>query len=946
MATNGDVPPLWDESRQLGQLFMMGFDGTSVTDQVRTLIEKYHVGSILLKAQNLKSAEQATQLVLELQTLARRSGHPVPLLIALDQENGGVNSLYDEVYIRQFPSAMGIAASGSKKLAKEIARATAQELNSCGINWILGPVLDVLTNARNQPLGVRSLGDDPHEVSAYGVECIRGYQEGGVATCGKHFPSYGNLEFFGVPDDVPTITESLENMSQSALVPFRNAIAQGLDSMMVGGVAMTSSLLNVMHACLSEQIVRDLLRHEMRFEGVVVSECLEMEALSRNIGISGGTVMAFQAGCDLILTCRSMSVQEDAINGLKAGLDNGMIERHRVQESVQRILNMKAKYTSWEKAFSPPGIENLARLQPLHTSLSTTAYNKSITVVRDQKHFLPLSRVVKAEEELLLLTPLVKPLPASAIFHQMQHDVSSVPLLGRSPSVDANTSVMSGEQVFRELGRSLARHRNGKMSHTSYTANGVRPLHENLLNRAQGVIVVTADAGRNMYQNAFAKHISMLCKLAVGPDGRPKQKPCVVVAVSSPFDFAADPSIGTYVCTYDFTETALRALVQVLYGELNPTGVLPGSSSQKLQTSQNWQQWLVESFSEDRDSAALDVLIAQCQNDSSAQAVLLKNIHSGTFLLRDPDVEEAHFVVRNSSTKELFGFCTTYYSKSSGVGHVGAIIVDPARRQLSIGHSLHDRAIRALLQKKGAAKFQLGVRFPHVFLGIPKLGSIEYKKLRQWFAKLGWNTSLSSSVATMMIRDLSIWSVPEGLGQKLANPDVKFDLVYGNEYNDVMMEHLKRCARNDVRGIYQTAMSNKEGCGIIRAKKTTDQSILGSILVCRSESQIAKYIPSVYKQPGVACISSPVISTMSGDRKSLFQGLVLLGIKQFKKQGLRSVLLDYVSLSLEARLLCADQLQIREDATADGLKALGFTTANSFDEVSSEPMHWTMMPGT
>merc|ERR1712000_595209 len=126
-----------------------------------------------------------------------------------------------------------------------------------------------------------------------------------------------------------------------------------------------------------------------------------------------------------------------------------MIERYRVQESVQRILNMKAKYTSWEKAFSPPGIENLARLQPLHTSLSTTAYNKSITVVRDQKHYLPLSRVVKADEELLLLTPLVKPLPASALFHQMQHDMTSIPHLGRSPSVDANTSVMSGEQVFR-----------------------------------------------------------------------------------------------------------------------------------------------------------------------------------------------------------------------------------------------------------------------------------------------------------------------------------------------------------------------------------------------------------------------------------------------------------------------------------------------------------------
>lgn len=183
--------------------------------------------------------------MLDLQRLAQRAGHSVPLLIAIDQENGGVNSLYDEVYIRQFPSAMGMAAAGSKKLAHDIARATAQELGSCGINWVLGPVLDVLTNARNQPLGVRSIGDDPQEVSAYGVEMMKGYQEAGLATCGKHFPSYGNLEFFGPPTDVPTITESLESLSQSALVPFRNAISSGIDSMMVGGVAMSSSGVNV-----------------------------------------------------------------------------------------------------------------------------------------------------------------------------------------------------------------------------------------------------------------------------------------------------------------------------------------------------------------------------------------------------------------------------------------------------------------------------------------------------------------------------------------------------------------------------------------------------------------------------------------------------------------------------------------------------------------------------
>ncbi|EOD47482.1 putative beta-n- protein [Neofusicoccum parvum UCRNP2] len=308
------LDPFWDDlDWTLGQLFMMGFDGTSLTPQIRELIEKHHIGSILLTAKNLKCKPRLH----------------MPLLIGLDQENGGVNSLFDEIYIRQYPSAMGIAATGSTDLAFEVAKATAQEVAACGINLIMGPCLDVLTNARNQPLGVRTTGDDPQEVSAYGVAFVRGYKEAGVATMGKHFPSYGNLEFLGSALDVPIITESLEQLSLSALVPFRNAIAQGLDSMMVGGCAMSSAGLNVMHACLSDQVVDGLLRSDLHFDGVVVSECLEMEALSHNIGVGGGTVMAVNAGCDIVLLCRSFSVQQEAISGLKLGIENSMITRER-----------------------------------------------------------------------------------------------------------------------------------------------------------------------------------------------------------------------------------------------------------------------------------------------------------------------------------------------------------------------------------------------------------------------------------------------------------------------------------------------------------------------------------------------------------------------------------------------------------------------------------------
>ncbi|KAJ5903756.1 hypothetical protein N7504_006139 [Penicillium tannophilum] len=929
MAPKEDMlPPGWEDlDRQMGQLFMMGFDGTSVSPEIRSLIEDYHLGSILLSAKNLKSAEEATRLVLELQTIARNAGHPVPLLIALDQENGGVNSLYDEIYVRQFPSAMGMAATGSKTLAHEVAVATAQELKAVGVNWILGPVLDVLTNVRNQPLGVRTSGDDPQEASHYGVQFMKGYQEAGLVTCGKHFPSYGNLEFLGSHADVPIITESLEQLSLSALVPFRNAIMQGLDAMMVGGVSISSAGMNVMHACLSDQVVDDLLRKDLKFKGVVVSECLEMEALTHNIGVGGGTVMAKNAGCDVILLCRSFPVQQEAINGLKLGVENGIIGRPRIRQSLLRVLNLKSRCTSWEQALNPPGLLSLTQMQPAHTNLSTRAYNNSITVMRDENNLLPLSNVVDANEELLLLTPLVKPLAASAVTLSTNESIHGS--LDPAATLDRTASVVSGESVFKELGRSLSRQRNGRVLHTSYTAHGVRPIHEDLIKRASAVIVITADANRNLYQQAFSKHISLLCQSQYSLSGERFEKPLVVVAVSSPYDFVTDSSIGTYICTYDFTETALQTLVKVLYGDLTPTGCLPGSISRSQKIHQSRQHWLVENWNEDRDAHALDALLDIVREDcTKGQQSELLGATSNSFLLRKEDIDEAHFVVRNSSTQALYGFCATYFFRSTGTGVIGCLIVDPSRRKLSIGHSLHSRAIRTLLQRKGMKRFQLGSRLPGIYLGIPTVSSVERKRLRQWFANLGWNTALSRPVCSVVLRNLGTWTPPDGLTVALKNAAVNYDLVYGWDYAREILDHIKTNARQGVTDIYRVALGGAPNCGIIRAKRPSDEMILGSIVIYNERSALAEHMPALRASQGpVGGISSPVISPCADDYSIVMQGLILLAIKQIQKLSAQGVVMD-----------CVDG-----DGNFDCISSLGFSMLHSFEEVNCDAGTWTMM---
>ncbi|KAL8671516.1 MAG: hypothetical protein Q9168_003985 [Polycauliona sp. 1 TL-2023] len=879
----------------MGQMFIMGFEDTEVTPQIRTLIEKHHLGTILLTAKNLKSAEQTTKLVLDLQTIAHDAGHPVPLAIGLDQENGGVNSLFDESYIRQFPSAMGVAATGSTEMAYDIAKATGQELGAVGINWIMGPCLDVLTNVKNQPLGVRSMGDDPEEVSKFGVAFMRGYNDAGLATCGKHFPSYGNLEFLSSSLDVPVITDSLEQLSLSALVPFRNAISHGVNGMMVGGCAMSSAGVNVMHACLSEQVVDKLLRDDLGFDGVVMSECLEMEALSQNIGVGGGTVMAVNAGCDLVLLCRLFPVQQEAIKYLKLGYEDGAISGDRIRKSLKRVLDLKASCTNWEKALNPPGISSLSTLHPSHTKLSSDAYSASITVVRDKERLLPLSHILDADEEILLLTPLVKPLPASALSKGLAS--ASITSGGSATPWGQAVSLMSGENVFRELGRSIARKRKGRLLHTSYTAHGVRPSHEKLINRSSAIIIVTADANRNLYQVGFTKHAAMICK---SQPMRGAEKPMVVVSVSSPYDFALDTTVGTYVCTYDFTETALQTLVEVLIGDLAPTGGLPGTLSQNQKHQHTKQHWLVEAFDEDRDTKALDDLLQTIEQEGPVnQRSELFGCSSSTFLLHNEEIEESHWVVRNSSTESLLGFLCTYFFKSTASGVIGAILVDPDRRKLSIGHSLHSRAIRNLLHRGGVKRFQLGTKLPGVFLGIPTNNNVERKRLRRWFGSMGWSTALSRPVNSMILKNLSTWRAPESISRSTKHAEVDFDLVHGRQYAESTMEHVKTSSRQGVMEVYRLALEDESTCGVIRAKKPKDGTVLGTVVLCSPAASWAEAVPALKDTNVITwAISSPVISPSVGEYSTLLQALILLGIRQVKEQQGDAVLLDCVSSEL------------------------------------------------
>jgi beta-N-acetylhexosaminidase len=325
--------------------------------------------------------------------------------------------------------------------------------------------------------------------------------------------------------------------------------------------------------------------------------------------------------------------------------------------------------------------------------------------------------------------------------------------------------------------------------------------------------------------------------------------------------------------------------------------VLPGSISRSQKIHQSRQHWLVENWNEERDAAALDVLLDAVREDcAQGQRSELLGATSNSFLLRKEDVDEAHFVVRNSSTRALYGFCATYFFRSTGTGAIGCLIVDPARRKLSIGHSLHSRAIRTLLQRKGMKRFQLGSRLPGIYLGIPTVSPVERKRLRQWFADLGWNTALSRPVCSVVLRNLATWTPPDGLTATLQNAEVIYDLVYGWDFARAILDHIRTNARQGVTDIYRIALGGAPNCGIIRAKRSSDGTILGSIVIYNERSTLAEHMPALRAtQPPVGGISSPVISPYAEDYSTVMQGLILLAIKQIRKLNASAVVMDCVS---------------------------------------------------
>ncbi|MFW6229939.1 MAG: glycoside hydrolase family 3 protein, partial [Halanaerobium sp.] len=276
---------------KVGQLFQVGFSGSTVNDEIKDLIENYHIGGVIYFSRNIKNPAQTAELSNNLQQLALDSGSGFPLFISADQEGGTVTRLKGATH---FPGNMALGAAQSKNLTEKVAQATASELKNLGINVNLAPVLDVNNNPANPVIGVRSFGEDPELVAELGMSYIKGLQSEGITATAKHFPGHGDTDTDSHLD-LPIIKHQRSRLDEVELYPFKKAIEAGVDSIMTAHVYFPAiEKEEGIPATLSKSVLTDLLRDELKFEGLIITDCMEMNAIVNTFGTVEGAVRTIE----------------------------------------------------------------------------------------------------------------------------------------------------------------------------------------------------------------------------------------------------------------------------------------------------------------------------------------------------------------------------------------------------------------------------------------------------------------------------------------------------------------------------------------------------------------------------------------------------------------------------------------------------------------------------
>ena len=505
--------PRMSIEQKVGQLMVVGFDGTRVNADIRSIITRYFAGGVTLFARNIQSPRQVARLSNDLQKLTRETEHRIPLFVAADQEGGWVLRLKTGATV--LPGNMALGAARSAELAEQAGRITALELAAVGVNLNFAPVLDVNNNPRNPVIDRRSFGESPDLVSRLGCAYINGLQQNGVLATAKHFPGHGDTTVDSHAD-LPTVAVDVERIRAVELKPFRAAIETNVGGIMTAHIVYPAFDAD-RPATLSRPVLTGLLRGELGFDGLIITDDMEMKAIDERYSTGEAAVMAIEAGADMVLSLWTYQNQVRVFNALVSAVRSGRISEARVDGSVERILKCKKAFGvfDWENAASSRAIELVG--SEAHRRVAAAIANQAITIVEDRSGILPLS-------------------------------------------ADASPLVVSSSPSLCNLLR--LRYANGSSERIPAQPNIEAVLPELALQAESADVLI---AGISKQRQAELIH-QLSAKI---------RAPIIVAALGSPYSLQRCPDISASLAAYDTHYESALAAVRVIAGESDAPGTLP-----------------------------------------------------------------------------------------------------------------------------------------------------------------------------------------------------------------------------------------------------------------------------------------------------------------------------------------------------------------------------------
>ncbi len=505
---------------KIGQMLVVGFQGLQPPDYILEWLARGRIGGIILFARNVASPAQLADL-----TQACHAAAKHPILVAIDQEGGVVARLREG--FTESPGAMALGAANSETLAEEVSAVLGAEMHAIGINWNLAPALDLTHNIHNPSVGVRSLGVDPQRAARLGVAQVRGFQKAGVAATAKHFPGKAKT-----PVDphvsLPVIDEPLDDLWEVDLVPFRAVSEAGIASVMITHVQFKA--LEPEHpSTLSPRIMRDLLRKQVGFQGMITTDCMEMKAVTNKYGPGESAVLAALAGANIILFSHTREYQEAAHDAILDAAQAGRLPLDLIDQAVSKVQAVKERFPARR-----PDLTGTIR-QPEHLAVVAEAARAGLVTLQSEPGVLP-----------------VKP-----------DDPRRIALIEFASGLESEALEKGGQTGFAtRVNQQLPRVEAvgiDPVTPVEGTATRARALAET----AELTIVATRNAHLFPAQRALAQDLI----------GRGKR--VILLCLRNPYDAGVLAGAGTILCTCGDSSPSLDAAVEVLVGHCVPSAQLP-----------------------------------------------------------------------------------------------------------------------------------------------------------------------------------------------------------------------------------------------------------------------------------------------------------------------------------------------------------------------------------